>query len=110
MNWPEGITKQKFSFKRRMKVLVTGASGFLGRNLVDFLESKGHETIKVYGRNKIENGVQLDLLDFEKVETLLDETKPDFVVHAAACCNVAEVNKARVARFSDFPSLRIVMY
>ena len=78
-----------------MKVLVTGASGFLGRNLVDFLESRGHETIKVYGRNKIENGVQLDLLDFTKVELLLEETKPDFVVHAAACCNVAEVNKAR---------------
>ena len=78
-----------------MKILITGASGFLGRNLVDFLESKGHETIKVYGRNKIEKGVQLDLLDFEKVERLLEETKPDFVVHAAACCNVAEVNKAQ---------------
>ena len=94
-----------------MKIIVTGSSGFLGRNLVELLERNDHEVVNLYGRNKVEDGVQLDLLDFEKVESLVDNLKPDVVIHAAACCNVADVSKdperARrfeliVSSYSDF--------
>ena len=84
-----------------MKIIVTGSSGFLGRNLVELLERNDHEVVKLYGRNEVEGGVQLDLLDFEKVESLVDNLKPDVVIHAAACCNVADVSKdpERARRF-----------
>ena len=94
-----------------MKIIVTGSSGFLGRNLVELLERNNHEVVKLYGRNKVEDGVQLDLLDFEKVESLVDNLKPDVVIHAAACCNVADVSKdperaqrfeLNVSSYSDF--------
>ena len=84
-----------------MRIMVTGSSGFLGRNLVELLERNDHEVVKLYGRNKVDGGVQLDLLDFEKVESLVDNVKPDVVIHAAACCNVADVSKdpERARRF-----------
>merc|ERR1712113_237049 len=75
----------------KMRILVTGASGFLGRNLVQFLEEANHEVIPIYGKNKIKNGFQLDLLDREQVDKLVLSSKADCCVHAAACCNVAQV-------------------
>ena len=86
-----------------MKVVVTGSSGFLGHNLTELLERNNHKVLKLYGRNRVKGGVQVDLLDFEKVESLVDDVKPDVVIHAAACCNVADVSKdpERARRF-DF--------
>lgn len=57
------------------KVLITGASGFIGKNLVDSLKedyyvlAPGHK--------------ELDLLDATAVEEYLKEVKPDIVIHSA---------------------------
>ena len=65
----------------------------LGRNVVSLLGTRGHEVVPLYGRNQVDGGVRLDLLDFSAVEKFLDgEVGVDVVVHAAACCNVADVS------------------
>ena len=57
------------------KVLITGAGGFVGRNLVETLSPN----YNVVGCNRR----QLNLLDTKKVATFLEDEKFDVVVHAA---------------------------
>lgn len=59
-----------------MKVLVTGGSGFLGRHLVPYLESRGHEVTAPSSR-------QCDLLDPGALEALAGE-RFDLIFHLAA--------------------------
>jgi nucleoside-diphosphate-sugar epimerase len=62
-----------------MKVLVTGASGFVGRALVDELRhGDGAYEVRSLGRG---DG---DLAEPGTAEAALAETRPDVVVHAAA--------------------------
>ena len=60
-----------------MKVLVTGAAGQLGCDVVEELESRQHEAIGV----DIE---QLDITDKVAVYIFIKELQPDAVIHCAA--------------------------
>jgi dTDP-4-dehydrorhamnose reductase len=60
-----------------MKVIVTGAKGQLGIDLVNLLTDKGYE-IYGYGRN------ELDITNFDQVKKIISEVNPDVVIHAAA--------------------------
>ncbi len=58
-----------------MNILVTGGSGFIGRNLVEYLSKEHH----VYSpRHK-----ELDLLDEESVDRFFSENSIDVVIHCA---------------------------
>lgn len=59
-----------------MKILVTGGSGFIGRNVVDDLRGKGHEVLAP-------SRAELDLLDDCAVECYLRGHRFDAVLHAA---------------------------
>lgn len=77
-----------------MKVLVTGVAGQLGYDVMNELIKKGHEGVgsdiaPFY--NGIQDGsaatqpyYQLDITDRTKVNEVLNEIKPDAVVHCAA--------------------------
>ena len=60
----------------RMKCLVTGATGFLGRHLVPFLEKKGIEIVGIHSKN-------CNLVDKENLLQFKDE-KFDRIYHLAA--------------------------
>lgn len=62
-------------------ILVTGSGGMLGQALTSCLESKGH---KVRGMPREE----LDVTNFEQVNRLIKEAKPDLVIHPAAYTRV----------------------
>jgi sorting nexin-1/2 len=67
-----------------MKVLVTGASGLLGRAVVQRLKEDGHEVVGVgLSRSNIEV-TKLDLTDEEALQRFLDSTQPEAIVHTAA--------------------------
>lgn len=77
-----------------MKILITGAGGFLGAYFVSELQ-KQHEIIAVgqrkfedYWRFKLINKdftyKEIDLANKEAVFSLLEETKPDFIIHFAS--------------------------
>lgn len=60
-----------------MKILVTGANGQLGVDIVRLFFEKGHDVVGL-GRS------QLDITDMEKCKEVIDEIQPDTVVHCAA--------------------------
>ena len=74
------------------KILITGGTGYLGRNLANFYKKK----FKVFlgARNNKQNFlikrltncevVPLDVSSIESVNDCLNYTKPDIVIHAAA--------------------------
>jgi dTDP-4-dehydrorhamnose reductase len=74
-----------------MRILVTGAGGLLGLSLAVEL-SKTH-TVIAADRKAIASSagfetVQMDLLSPDAPARLLDETRPDAVIHCAALANV----------------------
>lgn len=64
-----------------MKILVTGAKGMLGQDLCPILEDNGWDVIETDVHN-------LDITDAKIVESVLNETNPDIVIHCAAYTNV----------------------
>ena len=72
-----------------MRILLTGASGFIGTNLLEDLASKGYEvcnvdcaTPKIKGRNSVWKNV--DITDFENFEKAVLDFQPDYLIHLAA--------------------------
>ena len=64
-------------------ILITGASGLLGRSLMVRIKDLGTVTGVGYS-NRAESLVPVDLRDADALHTLLNEAKPDAVVHSAA--------------------------
>jgi dTDP-4-dehydrorhamnose reductase len=74
-----------------MRILVTGASGLLGLNLA--LEAaRDHAVFGQVNSHGLKTTpftvVRADLLEPGAAERLLDETRPDWVIHCAALANV----------------------
>ena len=64
-----------------MKVLITGAKGMLGQDLCPTLQDNGYEVIETDVKT-------LDITDFDMVQKVLQQEKPDIVIHCAAYTNV----------------------
>lgn len=77
-------------------MIVTGAAGFMGSHLVDYLINKGHAVYCVddmsggYWRNvnPMSTFVQLDLRDAAQTEKVIAELKPKYIYHLAADASV----------------------
>lgn len=72
-----------------MKVLITGASGFIGTNLLDDMKEKGYEVLnidwkqpKILERKNVWNKV--DITDYSTFENAVLNFEPDYIVHLAA--------------------------
>jgi dTDP-4-dehydrorhamnose reductase len=73
-----------------MKFLVTGSAGLVGQNVVLDLVKKNQEVYSIYHDDKPIDGtpINLDLTDLEKIKQIMQEIKPDIVIHLAAMTNV----------------------
>lgn len=60
-----------------MKVLVTGAAGQLGRDVVLLLESRGHEVLAC-------DRQEMDITDLDQCGKVIGEFGPEVVIHCAA--------------------------
>ena len=87
-----------------MKVLITGANGFLGQHLIDLLLRETQWTILATGRGASRLSFEsnsrycyasLDITDGWAVNRFFEEHRPDVVVHAAAMTqpDPCELNK-----------------
>ncbi len=70
------------------KILVTGANGMLGQDLVKVLEQNKFEVVPT-------DLQEMDITNLDSVKTVINQHKPDYVIHAAAYTNVdgAETEK-----------------
>ena len=70
-----------------MRVLVTGASGFIGSHLVArFLERK--DEVTACSRTVGEGMTVVDMLSPQEMFALLEETRPELVIHCVGNANV----------------------
>ena len=67
-----------------IRILVTGADGFLGKEVFSILDNKSFDTIGISRNISGENYIYCDLSDPANVIRILDQTKPDFIVNLAA--------------------------
>lgn len=74
-----------------MKVLLTGATGFLGRNLEPILSA--HHEVTATGSK------DCDLRSTEEIDNTLHKTQPDVVVHAAGVVGGIGANKDNPGKF-----------
>jgi len=74
------------------RVLVTGGTGFLGRNVVRELEAVSANVVGV-------GSADYDLRSRAEIDRLLDETAPDAVVHLAAVTGGIGANRAEPGSF-----------
>ena len=87
----------------KMKVLVTGANGQLGWDMILELKKRGHKPVATDILDSFEQDceyIKLDITDEKDVHDVLTKTKPDAVVHCAAWTAVDdaedEENKPKV--------------
>jgi dTDP-4-dehydrorhamnose reductase len=77
------------------KILLTGATGLFGTNF--YLISKKFHLFSVINKKKInlKNSIKLDLLNEKKLKKIINNIKPDIIIHSAALTNIekCESNK-----------------
>jgi len=85
-----------------MKILITGATGFIGKNLARRLVKKGHEVIaggrslhKLKDLSEKVKTVYFDLNKKEALQKILKDEKPDLVYHTAALVESLSIDKLR---------------
>jgi GDP-6-deoxy-D-talose 4-dehydrogenase len=73
--------------KPPVRTLVTGASGFTGRYLVENLAGRGHTVIETFaGHDEPETAtrLRLDITSPENCRHVMETVRPDYIVHLAA--------------------------
>lgn len=75
-----------------MRILLTGASGMVGRNLMEHPEINSFDIINP-------NQSELDLLDYKDVEQFLMANKPGMIIHAAGIVGGIHANVSHPVKF-----------
>ena len=84
---------------QKKKILITGASGFLGYHLLRSSYARGLEVFGLYNSGAISFGhctnLQVDLRNYIDMGNIIDDIEPDIVIHAAALtdANLCQTNK-----------------
>ncbi|WP_052217263.1 dTDP-4-dehydrorhamnose reductase [Thermincola ferriacetica] len=71
-----------------MRILVTGASGMLGRALINKLQQTGFEYMATDVNDVSSDVTELDITDFTRVMSAVKDYRPDVVINAAAFTDV----------------------
>lgn len=77
----------------RKKILITGSSGFVGKNLIPFLEKNQENEIITT------NSSEYNLLDISQTQMMIDNIRPSIVIHLAALSGGIGANKSKPADF-----------
>ena len=76
-----------------MRVLVTGANGFVGRHLCKYLRDCGDAVVAGQGppaSPRSDGEVAIDLTDGESVRAAVEVARPDAIIHLAGLSSVAK--------------------
>lgn len=79
------------------KILVTGASGLLGNFLCGYLLDKKYNIFGCSNFHSLNipsiNEIKVDLLNKQKLEKVIFNTQPQYIIHSAGLTNVDECEK-----------------
>lgn len=68
-----------------MKMLITGASGYVGSSVYKFLKNKNLDVTGLYKNNKLfDELIYADLTSKESIKEVVAKVKPDVIIHTAA--------------------------
>lgn len=70
-----------------MKVLVLGARGMLGQDLVPALQHAGHEVVSA-DRTEAPGSLQIDITDLDQVRGVMADVRPEAIINSAAYTDV----------------------
>jgi dTDP-4-dehydrorhamnose reductase len=91
-----------------MKILVTGASGLIGRELCYVAEKEGHKVYSAFHKVKPEFGeaIELDITNRESVRRAVQDKRPDWMVHLATLTDVdrCEIQKEEARKINAYAS------
>ena len=93
-----------------MKILVTGANGMLGNDVCPLLIRKGYKVFMTDLKNvQKELQLRLNVCDFPKVESMINDIMPDMVIHLAAETDVdkCEVEERHAYNINTFATENI---
>lgn len=87
-----------------MRILVTGASGFLAHNVIQSKFCDSHELILLRHQNNISFDraiiITVNLLNLNEVAKVFEHYSPDLVIHAAALASVEKCENERELAFT----------
>lgn len=75
-----------------MKILLTGASGMVGKNILEYPDASKHYFLTPTSK-------ELNLLNYDSVYNYIAEHKPDFIIHAAGKVGGIQANIAEPVSF-----------
>lgn len=81
------------NFWKGKRVTVTGGAGFLGSFIVEKLQARGATDVFVPRMR------DYNLVDPNEIDRMLEDAKPDLIIHAAALAGGIGANRARPAEF-----------
>ena len=77
-----------------MRVLVTGVAGFVGQHLASHLAANGDQVIGTYLGERLDDPAietfEVDILDREQLASVIDQTRPEAIVHLAGLSHVGK--------------------
>lgn len=82
------------------KILITGGSGFIGTNAVEYFSNKGFEVLNIdikppQNRNHLRYWIQCDILDLYKYREFVVKFSPDYFIHLAARTDLKETSNIK---------------
>ncbi|PAW83765.1 MAG: hypothetical protein B9S33_13105 [Pedosphaera sp. Tous-C6FEB] len=98
----------------RMKILITGGSGFVGTTLVEVLLARGHEVFNLDVTSPLDTRqtgqfIPCDIMDATALSRRFQELQPQAVIHLAARADVTEGGSVEVAYAVNITGTRNVL-
>ena len=79
----------------RKRILVVGASGFIGKNLFKPLKKQNsYDIFGTYCRNKHDGLIKFDYNDDKSINDLLSSTEPDIIIWCSGMKTLSETEKS----------------
>jgi nucleoside-diphosphate-sugar epimerase len=75
-----------------MRILLTGGSGMVGKNILEYSKKEGYTFLAPSSK-------ELNLLDYNSVDTFIKENKPEFIIHVAGKVGGIQANIAAPVNF-----------
>ena len=90
------------------KILITGYHGFTARYVASEFRQHGYQVIGLVHRNAKADEIECDLTDAVAVQEMIEQLRPDGVIHLAGLSFVAHTDQAALYQVNIFTALNLL--